>query len=166
MNAIHYMEELRPILPIPYEEIPLAPDSVTSMLFSHMPLWLNAIIFVLCFMLKHYLTEKIEQQDWYQAQTAGRGWTGLLNAISALNGALTFVIFFFFIGMFWSCVLAGIDLACHWLAGYYKNKKRLPNITAEKFLTAAKLIRGFHATTYVGFIIYVLEFLGNMQAVS
>jgi len=133
------------------------------MLFSQMPWWLVAVFLVICFVVKHFAAEKVEQSSWYKERVAERSFMGALNVVSLLNGVLTFLIFLLFAGFWWSLVLGLIDLVLHWCTGYYKAKKKLPEFSKEKLLSAWNAIRALHATAYAGFIVWATDMLTKLK---
>jgi hypothetical protein len=104
---------------------------------SQWPWWANLIALAIILFVKHLIVQRIENTAAYKAKMSqGQGWMAFLNVISGLNGILTFLIFLIPVGLVWAIVYGLIDVAVHWLLGYYKIKKQLPTVSAGNVTTA------------------------------
>lgn len=137
-------------------------------MFFHFPIWANWLFLVLALVVKYIVVDQIEKTAWYNTTTSGKTWMPQVLIVAGLNAIVTIGILFFLVGLFWAIVLGFIDFAIHFLVGYWKQKHKLPTVSAGNVVVAKgwfkKLLSyagAIHVTSYLGIASSVMGLMTN-----
>lgn len=121
--------------------------------------WVLALVLLLVLLVKHFVIERLLQTDYAVTHSQSQGWVGALLTNCAINAIVDVIVLFFFTSLFWVVILALADAAFLYGLGYWKKRRRVPELTKKDLIGVYHGIAVMHSTWYAAVAGVVLKHL-------